>query len=697
MGQEPGIAGGSMSEFLLELFSEEIPAAFQALAQAQLAHTLELKLKKENLLFDSLKAFGTPRRMGVVLTGLPSLQPDRFEERRGPRVDAPAAAIEGFLKSINKQRQECEEKYVGDKGPFLVSTVYEQGKPTAEILATIIKETLENFEWPKSMRWKTNDFMWARPLHGVLALFEGQIVSFKLDQLGIKSCAHTFGHRFLSPHKINIKNYADYKIQLAENYVQVDPTERQASIQEQISKLLAPKNLKLAEDRSLIEETANLVEWPVVLMGSIDKRFTALPEEVLITSMRTHQRYFATRDSNDNLAPYFLIVSNMETADQGQQIIDGNERVLRARLSDAHFFWNQDMKRPLAEWNNPLQHRIFQEKLGTLADKIARMELISAAIQPYLGITNPKKAQEAIKLLKADLSTGMVGEFPELQGIMGSHYAIAQGIEPEIALAIREHYAPAGPQDLCPQKPLSIHVALVDKLDTLVGFFSVGLEPTASKDPYALRRTALGIIRLIYENELKVSLDDLLSATLRAYSFAPDQEKKIIEKVKEFVQDRLLIYLKPLYSASLLNAVIGKTWDGSITDLSQKLSALKAFLESPEGTDFIIVYKRVANILKRAEFPPDYLLKPELFTSEEEQLFTAIQETKSALETLLTDGPAFNYAKAIQVLGRLKSPLEVFFANVMVQDSNLDLRYNRLSLLKYIESECAKICDLDKL
>jgi glycyl-tRNA synthetase beta chain len=355
------------------------------------------------------------------------------------------------------------------------------------------------------------------------------------------------------------------------------------------------------------------------------------------------------------------------------------------------------MKRPLAEWNNPLQHRIFQEKLGTLADKIARMELISAAIQPYLGITNPKKAQEAIKLLKADLSTGMVGEFPELQGIMGSHYAIAQGIEPEIALAIREHYAPAGPQDLCPQKPLSIHVALVDKLDTLVGFFSVGLEPTASKDPYALRRTALGIIRLIYENELKVSLDDLLSATLRAYSFAPDQEKKIIEKVKEFVQDRLLIYLKPLYSASLLNAVIGKTWDGSITDLSQKLSALKAFLESPEGTDFIIVYKRVANILKRAEFPPDYLLKPELFTSEEEQLFTAIQETKSALETLLTDGPAFNYAKAIQVLGRLKSPLEVFFANVMVQDSNLDLRYNRLSLLKYIESECAKICDLDKL
>lgn len=685
-----------MTEFLLEIFSEEIPASFQTLGQAQLANAFDLRLKKENLSFESIKTFGTPRRMGLLITDLPLVQADRSEERRGPRVDAPAAAIEGFLKSVGKNREDCEEKYVGDKGPFLFATLHEKGHPTLNILARIVEDILEQFEWPKSMRWKTDTFVWARPLHGILALFDGKIVPVHLKSLDIQAGAHTYGHRFLSPHQIMVRNYADYKVQLAQNYVQVEPLERQKSIQEQIDVLLASKGLILKEDTGLLEETANLVEWPVVLMGTIEERFTQLPEEVLITSMRTHQRYFATRDRNGKLAPHFLIVSNMETPDQGQTIIDGNERVLRARLSDAHFFWEQDMKRPLEEWNKPLAHRIFQEKLGTIADKINRLKQTSSALLSHFPTLNPQQAQQAISLLKADLSTGMVGEFPELQGIMGGHYARAQGLSSQVAEAIRTHYAPAGPQDTCPTDPLSIHVALVDKVDTLVGFFAAGLEPTASKDPYALRRTALGIIRLIHENELDVRLPDLISAALSSYSFPTATKEKAKAGVKEFLEDRLSVYLKPLYSASLLNAVMGPQWDGSITDLNQKLSALKSFLESPEGPDFITVYKRAANILKQTADFQDVRFDSSVFTSEEQKLFEALQETEQALKIFL-DSHSHQYGKAIHALSQLKAPLEVFFANVMVQDPDITRRHNRLSLLKQIETACARICDLGKL
>lgn len=684
-----------MSELLLEIFSEEIPASFQTLAQAQLGYTFELKLKKENIGFETLKTFGTPRRMGIVITGLPLMQPDRSEEKRGPRIDAPEAAIQGFLKAVHKQRHECEEKEVGGKGPFLFATVHERGKPTIELLASLIQDILENFEWPKSMRWKTDEFVWARPLHSILALFDGQIVPVRIEKLDLKAGAHTFGHRFLSPHKIDVKNYADYKIQLAENYVQIDPFERQVSIMEQIDRVLSLKKLKLAQDPSLLEEVANLVEWPVVLMGTIDSRFTQLPEEVLITSMRVHQRYFATRDSEGNLAPYFLITSNMETADQGQQIIDGNERVLRARLSDAYFFWNQDMKRPLLDWTAPLTHRVFQEKLGTVADKINRMQQMSDLLAPLLNV-DARDAREAMALLKADLSTGMVGEFPELQGIMGSHYAAAQGLSSSVVQAIRDHYAPAGPQDQCPKAPLSIHTSLIDKLDTLVNFFAIGLVPTASKDPYALRRTALGIIRLIHENELSLSIDELLTIAMTVSNHTAAEDKILRKTIRDFIQDRLVVYLKPLYSASLLNAVLGKEWDGLITQHDRKLSALKAFFESPEGTDFITVYKRAANILKQTSLPTEQGVTPQLFGTEEKNLFNAIQKTEETLNSVLKDAQP-NYTQAIRALAHLKSPMESFFANVLVQDQDTDRRHNRLNLLRRIEEECLKICDLAQL
>lgn len=695
MGSEPRIVKRLMSEFLLEIFSEEIPARFQTLAQAQLAHIFELKLKKENIGFDFLKTFGTPRRLGIVIKGLPLIQQDRQEERRGPRTDAPPSAIEGFLKAINKQRHECQEKYVEDKGPFLFATLHEQGRPMIELLATLIKDVIENFEWPKSMRWKTDDFVWARPLHSILALFDGQTVPVNLEKLDIKACAYTFGHRFLSPHRIDIKNYEDYKVQLAKNYVQIDPSERRSSIMEQIDRLVAPKKLYLEQDLSLLEEVSNLVEWPIVLMGRIDARFTQLPEEVLITSMRVHQRYFATRDAQGNLAPYFLITSNMETADQGLQIIDGNERVLRARLSDAYFFRDQDTKRPLLEWADSLKKRVFQEKLGTISDKINRMQQLSDLLSSLLKV-DPIEAREAIKLSKADLSTGMVGEFPELQGIMGSYYATAEGLSPSIAQAIRDHYAPAGPQDRCPTAPLSIHVSLIDKLDTLVNFFAIGLIPTASKDPYALRRTALGIIRLIHENELDLSIDELLTVTMGVSNHTSSTDSPLKTTIKEFIHDRLIVYLKPLYSTSLLNAVMGQEWDGLITQHDQKLTALKTFFESLEGADFITVYKRAANILKQSSLPSDPTLHPSLFGEEEERLFRAIQETKSSLNAILTQ-PQPDYMQAIKALVHLKPYMESFFAHVLVQDTDPNQRYNRLNLLRCIEEECLKICDLEKL
>jgi glycyl-tRNA synthetase beta chain len=684
-----------MSEFLLEIFSEEIPAAFQTLAQAQLANTLTLKLKKEELPFESIKTFGTPRRLGIVITGLPSIQADRFEEKKGPQITAPAAAIEGFLKSTNTKRSDCEERCVDGKGPFLFATLHKRGTPTKEILGAALKETIGSFQWPKSMRWKSNDFSWARPLHGILALLDEQIIPLHIDVLNITSSAHTFGHRFLSPHLIEVKNYADYKIKLAKHYVQIDPLERQASIQEQSKPLLKEKELQLAADTSLLQETANLVEWPVVLRGTIDKKFMDLPEEILITSMRVHQRYFATRDKNDKLAPYFLIVSNMETVDQGAHIIEGNERVLRARLSDAYFFWKQDMKRPLIEWNKPLENRIFQEKLGTLAQKIERLQKTSKRLQTFLPSISSKDAEQAISLMKADLSTSMVGEFPELQGIMGGHYAKAQGVNGDIVLAIQEQYAPEGPYDTCPKEPLSVHIALTDKLDTLVGFFGIGLIPTSSKDPYALRRTALGIIRLLHENEWTVSVDDLIEAALEAHSFEKDQKEKTATLVKDFIKDRLTIYLKPLYSASLLNAVIDKAWNGSITQLNSKLAALKSFFDSPEGPDFINVYKRAANALKK-EKTLKKGLNDTLFTSEEQNLFTAFKTTEATLQSLFSESFP-DYTQMIKALASLKEPLELFFENVRIQDPDENLKANRLSLLSQIKESCLLLCDMSKL
>lgn len=679
-----------MTQFLLELFSEEIPARFQEKAETDLATSIQKKLEKGRISYDTIQSFSTPRRLGLHITGLPTVQEDHTKERKGPAISAPPAAIEGFLKSVGLKRAQCEEKMVNGKGPFLFATLSQKGEDMPALLARITEETIHEFSWPKSMRWLSNEFTWARPLHGILALFNGAVVPVKINALGLSAQNHTFGHRFLSPQKIDVESFEDYTQKLRAHYVIINPRERKEIIKQQIDACL-PNNIRLLDDHDLLVETANLVEWPVVLLGKIDAKFMTLPREVLVTSMKVHQRYFATIDEKGHLAPYFMTVSNMETADQGQQIIEGNERVLRARLSDAAFFWHQDMKVPLETHNDPLKNRIFQKDLGTVYDKVKRLQKMVKPLTPHFPHVNENEAETTITLLKADLSTGMVGEFPELQGIMGGYYAKAHGHPDTIAEAIKTHYAPEGPQAPCPQKPLSYFVALVDKIDSLVGFFGVGLIPTASKDPYGLRRLTLGIIRIIYENELTVSIDTLIEASLATHQF---KKSSLKVDLKNFITDRLETYLKNIFDIQHIRAIMGDTWDGSITLMVHKLDALKQFLESPKGADFLVVFERTANILKDQH--PTSSLKESALEAEEKALLKAVDTTEKKLSTVLSN-PIPNYTHAIEAIATLAPPLSVFFNNIMVMDVDPVKKSNRISLLKRVYSACMHICDIQKL
>ena len=680
-----------MPEFFLELLSEEIPARFQQQAEKDLEHAFKSALQKHQLSFAHLQTFSTPKRLGIYIEGLPLVQDDQTEERKGPAVDAPPQAIQGFLNSIQKDRSACVEKSVDGKGPFLFATLTQKGQPTSQILKEITETLIHGFKWPKSMWWKTASFYWARPLHNIYAIFNKEVVPIYIEPIGLSADAHTTGHRFMSRHLVEARTFEAYKKSLYQNYVIIDQSQRKEIIKTGIKQVL-PLGIHLIEDDGLLNETANLVEWPVVLLGQIDPKFMDLPEEVLITSMKVHQKYFATRDANGKLSPYFLIVSNMETADQGQQIIDGNERVLRARLSDAMFFWKQDTQKPLSAHNEPLKNRVFQKDLGTLYEKVMRLQKLGQTLSKHFAGIAPSSAKEALSLLKADLSTGMVGEFPELQGIMGGHYALAEGKSTEVATAIKEHYAPEGPQDTCPQSSLGQFVALVDKIDSLLGFFGAGLTATASKDPYGLRRLSLSIIRILHENEILIPLPLLLKEAAEVYQFK--NKEQLIETVLSFIKDRLEVYFKPVYDIHLVRAGFGPTWDGSVGLLSLKLNALKSFLDSPKGQDFLTVYERASNILKGQQ--PSEALDVTLLGDDEKNLYSAIQTTESEIKSAYShDVP--QYKKLIESLADLKAPLESFFNNVLVNDDDLRLKTNRLALLGKVKHLATAHFDMGKL
>lgn len=475
-----------MSEFFLELFSEEIPARMQADAAEHIRKFITDALGKSELKFDEAVSFVASRRLGLCVKGLPAAQADLVEEKKGPSVSAPEQALNGFLRSVNMTKDQLEVRET-PKGTFYFASLSRKGRPTAEVLQETVAALLTTFPWPKSMRWAEHKEHWVRPLHAIVCLFDGAVVP--VEFAGVKSGNKTYGHRFLAPAAFEVKDFADYQKKIRDAFVLINPEERKRLISERAHTLAESAGFKLLEDEGLLNEVAGLAEYPVPLMGKIDDEFMSVPQEVLITSMRANQKYFCMTDENGKMAPRFIVVANMQTADGGKEIIAGNERVLRARLSDARFFWDEDRKTTLASKVEKLQARVFHAKLGSVADKVERMRKLLPELLKYIPGADAADADRAALLCKADLSAGMVGEFPELQGIMGRYYARFDGENEAVAEAIAEHYSPLGPKDDCPSAPLSVAVALADKIDTLVGFWLIDQKPTGSKDP--LRCAAL--------------------------------------------------------------------------------------------------------------------------------------------------------------------------------------------------------------
>src|ERR1700742_352167 len=501
-----------MPDLLLELFSEEIPARMQAKAAEDLRRMVTDKLVAEGLVYEGAKAFATPRRLALTVHGIPVRQPDLKEERRGPRVGGPDAAIQGFLKATGLSSI-SEAKIQSDKkGDRYIALIEKPGRPAIDVLAEILPVIIRTFPWPKSMRWgarsaKPGSLVWVRPLHAIIATFgleteEPDVVKFSVD--GIEAGQTTYGHRFMAPAPISVRRFEDYEQKLLAAKVVLDPERRKDVILTDAKQLAFAQNLELVEDETLLNEVAGLVEWPVVMMGTFDQEYLALPDEVIRATIRNNQKCFVVRDpKTGKLTNKFIVTANIEASDGGKVIVAGNERVIRARLSDAKFFYETDLKTKLEDRLPKFEQIVFHEKLGTQGERIRRIEKLAAEIAP-LGGGDIEKAKRAAHLAKADLLTEVVGEFPELQGLMGKYYALAQGEDASVAAASEEHYKPQGPADRVPTDPVSVAVALADKLDTLVGFWAIDEKPTGSKDPYALRRAALGVIRLIVENELRL-------------------------------------------------------------------------------------------------------------------------------------------------------------------------------------------------
>ncbi|MBT7944274.1 MAG: glycine--tRNA ligase subunit beta, partial [Alphaproteobacteria bacterium] len=570
-----------MAELLLEILSEEIPARMQARAADDLKRLVCDGLKKAKLEFSEARAFVTPRRLTLVVDGLADRTPDISEERRGPRADAPDQAVAGFKGSLPEGA--TIETRTTDKGEFYFAQVELAGGAVLDLLPGILGEAITSLGWAKSMRWGDNKIRWVRPIKSIVCLFAKTVVGFEIGP--VTAGTTTTGHRFLSPGPITVTDFADYKAKLESAHVMLDAAERRAKIEADATALAEQAGFHLKDDPGLLDEVAGLVEWPVVYLGAIDEAFMGLPDEVLTTSMRKHQKYFAVVDERDILAPHFIVVANTETSDGGKTVVAGNERVLRARLSDAKFFWDQDQKDRLDSRVQALGGRVFHAKLGTVLDKVLRVEKLAALLCGPCGAESADVARAA-NLAKADLSCGMVTEFPDLQGIMGRYYALSDGEKPEIANAIAEHYAPQGPFDTCPTAPVSVTIALSDKIDTLIGFWYIDEKPTGSKDPYALRRAALGVIRLILENKLRLSLIEVFEHV--------DMEIDAADLLA-FFTERLKVHLRDGgVPHDHIDAVFSLGGEDDLVRLLARITALGAFLKTEDGGNLLAAYKRAA-------------------------------------------------------------------------------------------------------
>ena len=687
-----------MAELLLEIFSEEIPARMQARAAEDLQRLVVDGLGKNGLTGDGVRTYVTPRRLVLVIEGLPVAGPDVSEEKRGPRVGAPEQALNGFLASSGLKLEELEQRDTG-KGVFYFAVINRKGRATIEVLKEVVEAAMADFPWPKSQRWGANTVRWVRPLQSILCLFDGAVVPVTFGPISAGNVSR--GHRFLAPAEFTVSDFADFAAKLAAAKVVLDPVERRHSILSQAEAAAAREGLTLRADDGLLAEVTGLVERPNVLVGTIDDKFMGVPQEVLITSMRAHQKYFSLMNG-DKLAPRFLVTSNMDASDGGAAIVAGNERVLRARLSDAAFFWDTDRKARLDSRLPKLAERLFYAKLGTMADKVARMKVLSRHLTAFVGNAPAADAERAAELAKADLSTEMVGEFPELQGIMGRYYALNDGEKPGVAAAIAEHYSPLGPSDTVPTAPLSVCASLADKIDSLVGFFAIDEKPTGSKDPFALRRAALGVIRLVVENGLRLPLFTLFQfahAQFKSGTLSGDP-KRVAEDLMEFFADRLKVHLKEKgVRHDLVNAVFGLGDEDDLVRMLARVEALGDFLGSDDGANLVIAYRRAANIV-RIEEKKDGLSYAgpadagALVEAEEKALHAALAEVRQAAGSALK---AEDFAGAMAALARLRRPVDAFFDKVTVNTDQPAIRINRLKLLAEIGAAMGEVADFARI
>ncbi|MDA8544736.1 glycine--tRNA ligase subunit beta [Alphaproteobacteria bacterium] len=669
-----------MADLLIELYSEEIPAGMQAAAAEQLSRKIDEFLMGFGVTADSLTAHVAPQRVALLATGLPQNLPDRKEQRKGPRVDAPEKAIEGFLRANGLDTTDSLSVEENKKGAFYVLDIDEKGGALAVALSGFMPGLIEGFQWPKSMRWGRGSLRWVRPLRSILCLFDGDIVPFEIG--GLTSGNVTYGHRFMTPEAIEITDAHDYVGALEKAHVLVDASVREAMIAEDAARLADSVDCVLAEDSALISETAGLVEWPVPLVGKIDDAFMDVPEEVLISVMRTHQKYFALRRKDGTLAPYFITISNMLTDDGGAAIIAGNERVLRARLSDGRFFWDQDRKDTLESRLPSLEKITFQAKLGTVADKSQRIAKLAESLAPALS-ADATAAKSAAALCKADLTSGMVYEFAELQGIMGGYYARNDGLGDDVAAAIRDHYKPLGPSDAIPASVEGMAVGLADKIDTLTGFWSIDKKPTGSKDPYALRRAALGVIRILLETETALSLSAVFAESFALHGAAAAPADDLLG----FVADRLKVHLRGQgISHDVVNAVFALGSD-DVVELAAKSAQLKAFLDSEDGGNLTAAYTRANGICAKAKHEGADVDVALLAVAEEKQLHEAI--------TALADSATARYEQQLDALATLRAPVDAFFEAVMVNDDDEKIRHNRLALLQALIQNMRRAADFD--
>ena len=689
-----------MSELLLELFSEEIPARMQARAAADFARLLGDKLAAAGLEFKEIRSYATPRRLTAVVDGLPASSPDIREERKGPRVDAPDAAIKGFLKSVGLASAASAEKRDDKKGAYYVALIEKPGRATPEVIAEIVPEIVLSFSWPKSMRWGSGRLRWVRPLHSVLCLFDGKVVDFDID--GIKSGNATRGHRFMAPEPFSVKSFADYVQKLREAKVILDGGERAQLIADQARGLAKKHALTLVDDEALLAENAGLTEWPVALMGAFDEAFLSVPQEVLTTSMKAHQKCFSVRKTGGDLANRFILIANIKAEDRGEAIIAGNDRVIAARLSDAKFFFDQDRKIMLPDRVPKLKEIVFHEKLGTQYDRIQRVRMLAREIAALVG-ADPDLAERAAILAKADLVSGMVGEFPELQGVMGRYYALDQQENATVADAIAAHYKPVGPSDEVPHEPVAIALALADKLDMLAGFWAIDEKPTGSKDPYALRRAALGVIRIVLENGVRMPLAQVLWPALGAHvigGIRPEKDERIILNDQlAFFADRLKGYLRDQGARhDLVDAVFALGGDDLLM-IVRRVEALGRFLDTEDGANLLTGTKRAINILrieeKRDNTTYDQSPDPKLFKRPEEKaLAKAVDEVEKAAAAAVARE---DFEAAMSEMAKLRVPVDEFFDHVTVNATEPDLRANRLRLLNRIRATTLTVADFSKI